>query len=535
MRIQVLTLSTEMKDMSIDPKTSLQQIDTSIRQGKFQEAIALISKLEGSVRQWKLEDTLNFSHLCRRAGLPLISLKSLRSWLFLDSALRKEAPEAAKVSYAAALINIGANNEAASFFEGISEDQFPEILLHSSFGYFRQWNYKKSVPLLRRYIQHPSISEYQRLVGKVNLIAALIFVGEPTEKLLKNSINIAKKMNASLLHSNLMELQAQSAITQGRTQDAILALEHARQFLTQGSSAYELHLEKWTWFLNAQSQTKNLNQLSIEMKTIQQKAVLLNHRETLRDMDLYWGHFTQNEHYIHKVWFGSPYAHYRNRIEILTGSDLSALQHQTYLWTPQFMDEQDQKVRMDIPLDLSDRNIALSDQGLQILRLLAEDFYRPVRIGELFSQLYPEEHFDPHHSVDRLKKALHRTRKNLQDLGLDLHIQWRKSEIQLIGSSSLRIQASNLHHPTKDRQIYQEEKWAIHLEGKIFSKEHLSLASGYSESTLNRKIKKWLDQKWIVELQDQHQIRKKSYALASLDLRKIPGRFKRPKSNKKAS
>lgn len=521
--------------MSTDHQLQLQQIDTWIRQGSFQEAIVEIHRLEAFARQWKLEDVLHFSNICRRAGLPLISLKCLRPWIFLDSLVRHDAADAAKVMYAAALFNIGANKEASSFFHGISEEQFPEILLHESFGLFREWSYKKSIPLLRRYIQHPSLTDYQRLVGKVNLIAALIFVGESTDKLMKASIQQALKMNASLLYSNLLELQAQESIVKGQTEMAMQALQKASQFLNNGSSAYALHLQKWTWFLRAQSGQESLQNLARERREIQKKAVQLNHRETLRDMDLYWGHFAQDDSYLQKVWYGSPYTHYRDRIHKLTGKDLSGLQGHSYIWTPDSEDLQDLKVRMDLPLDLQAQDSVLSDQGLKILRLLSQDFYRPVRIGELFSQLYPDEHFDPHHSVDRLKKSLHRTRLVLHELKLDLHLQWRKSEIQLTGTSSLKIETPPLESRKMVCQIPSSEKWALQFEGKIFSRQELHQASGYSESTLQRKVQNWLEEEWLIELQDKHQTRKKYYTLASLDLRKIPGRFKTPKLNKKAS
>jgi len=84
-------------------------------------------------------------------------------------------------------------------------------------------------------------------------------------------------------------------------------------------------------------------------------------------------------------------------------------------------------------------------------------------------------------------------------------------------------------------QIPSSEKWALQFEGKIFSRQELHQASGYSESTLQRKVQNWLEEEWLIELQDKHQTRKKYYTLASLDLRKIPGRFKTPKLNKKAS
>ncbi len=521
--------------MSTDPQPQLQQIDTWIRQGSFQEAIVEIHRLEAFARQWKLQDILHFANICRRAGLPLISLKCLRPWIFLDSMVRSDAAKAAKVMYAAALFNIGANKEASSFFHGISEDQFPEILLHESFGLFREWRYKKSIPLLRRYIQHTSLTDYQRLVGKVNLIAALIFVGESTDKLMKESMQQAQKMNASLLYSNLLELQAQESIVKGQTDMAMQALQKASQFLSQGSSAYDLHLQKWTWFLRAQSGQESMQKLAQDRHEIQKKAVQLNHRETLRDMDLYWGHFAEDDSYIQKVWYGSPYTHYRDRIHKLTGKDLSGLQEHSYIWTPDSEDHHDQKVRMQLPLDLQDQGSSLTDQGLKILRLLSQDFYRPVRIGELFSQLYPDEHFDPHHSVDRLKKGLHRTRISLQELKLDLHLQWRKSEIQLTGTSSLKIKTLPLPSKKMQSQVPISEKWALPLEGKIFSRQDLQQASGYSESTFQRKIQMWLEEGSLIELRDKHQARKKYYTFASKDLRKIPGRFKTPKLNKKAS
>jgi hypothetical protein len=63
----------------------------------------------------------------------------------------------------------------------------------------------------------------------------------------------------------------------------------------------------------------------------------------------------------------------------------------------------------------------------QVLYILSQDLYRPVRVGELFTKLFPNESFDIELSMEKLKKTISRVRKEIRNLNLPMQIQLKNN------------------------------------------------------------------------------------------------------------
>ena len=86
------------------------------------------------------------------------------------------------IEYAGSLIEVGCLQEAFGYLERVDTKKFPEALLIRSFGLFANWDYVHAIPLLEQYIDNSKISDYQKLVGKINLAASMIFEQPPLRK-----------------------------------------------------------------------------------------------------------------------------------------------------------------------------------------------------------------------------------------------------------------------------------------------------------------------------------------------------------------
>ena len=74
--------------------------------------------------------------------------------------------------------------------------------------------------------------------------------------------------------------------------------------------------------------------------------------------------------------------------------------------------------------------------SLLLQQLLLQDFYKPVRIVEIFESIYPDEFYDPFSSPHRVQQLINRLRSEIAQVGMDLEI------LNLAGAYKVRIGSS---------------------------------------------------------------------------------------------
>ena len=117
-------------------------------------------------------ERLSLATLARRSNLHGVALRPLNPVVRPTGKRRRSLTDKEKAEYAASLSYIGAAPEALAILRTVNADGVPESLLYQAFAHFSQWDYAAPIPLLRKYLQSSLITDYQRLIGKVNLLAA---------------------------------------------------------------------------------------------------------------------------------------------------------------------------------------------------------------------------------------------------------------------------------------------------------------------------------------------------------------------------
>lgn len=458
----------------------LVQLDLEIRSGRTEEALRKLQLL--LKKKPPMETRTQLAMIARRSGNSYLAVQILRPIVRTEGRKARQPTSKEKAEYAAALIFAGAITEAQKLLSNISAAEYPEKLLYETFAYFAQWNYTAALPCLRQYVKVPSLSEYQRLVGLVNLAAAELASNQFIRfwSLTKKLIPQLTRLEAHLLLLNTYELQVQCALKQRNYARMEEALKMADTLTKNDNSIYTFYIKKWR--LVSQLQDRTDDQRAPVLSLIAQlKSEALAHRygEVVRDCDRQVCIYTGNSELFFQVYFGTPFLFYRKNL-IRDVSFQIKLPHQ-WIWTPAqiIFPTQTQPV-----IDVHDLGLSKKLQTLFIA--LLSDLYQPLSLGFLFEQIFPNEFFDPKSSTHRINQLLYRLRKELKKRELPIEIIVNKYEYQLI--SHVRFVLRNAINGISSLSIEYLLK-NIFAERSQITNRDVVLALGVSRRTGHRILK----------------------------------------------
>ena len=429
--------------MSDKEQISFEEIDQWLRAGRNDEVRAKLQEVvPAKVPRERLADWAN---LARRAGLPSLSLRLLRPIIRIKRSLGDQPTFKERASYAASLAAVGALSEAHGMLDGAASEMVPEVQLFSGFCYVHSWDYAKALPFFERYLTLSQPSEFQKVVAKVNLAAAHCFLeGYDEVKALTESIIIDSQKNDWLvLQIEALLLSAQASILRSRWSDAKADLARAGE-LSPAKSLNQLLVDKWSLILGVRRDgyksevEKQLTKLSVQARE-------RKFWELVRDCDYHLAIEKKDQALVERVYFGTPFAAYRERL----------LEMSREFFTPRASHEWRLGEKPGPKLDISKSSTKEIKRqnpiAMRVLRSLASDFYRPLKIGCLFNDIYPEEFYDPDSSPTRVKTALSRTRTHLKDLGFPLEIRCVKQDYYLASEAPVDLKV-RLEYPEADSQ-----------------------------------------------------------------------------------
>ncbi|MCM2281683.1 MAG: hypothetical protein NDI61_07535 [Bdellovibrionaceae bacterium] len=430
--------------------------------------------------------------LARRANLPMESLNILngimRSPWPMDPPPRPDEIS----SYAATLFRIGAIDEGMALLRTVDTDAYPQALLFEALAHFSQWRYDSAIPVLKKYVHSPLINDYQRLVGKTNLAAAYITERNfPAGRSLVSELkDVTAAQNLHILHGNALELSAQLSIFQGHLDQARRDLEEASKFLSQTQGAYELFVDKWSCIVNLLSGAIS-EKIILQLAHVKRVAMQLREWETLRECDLYLAVATNDEDLYEYLAFGTPYEKYRARMREIFQPKREL--PETYLWTPRPVPNPDESLgnggpgsfmntasevrstpvpSLKIDIDqgrVGDSQLPHGQLLHRALALFSTDFYKPFRIGQLYSHLFPNEYFNPVSSPRRIVHIVERLRAWFKDNALPLNVRVRGGNYSLIGDTSATCgllvsqTSSHAHLPKSSANLERlKSQWPHH-------------------------------------------------------------------------
>ena len=398
-----------MKESKESIELAILEMDQQIRQGgRHAVRMRLLAYQKQRVPRpyWA-----QFAELARRVDAPLLALQILRSVVRPLQPLQPPASIQEQATYAAALLRVDAIPEAKEILGSLSPANNPEVLLYRSFAHFAEWDHRKAIPHLRQYIQHVQLSDYQRLVGRVNLaLAFVIEMRAPEAELLLNELlRETAQAGHHLLHGNCLELTAQLHLFLRQFPDTEKNLNLANQSLARAGREFALLLEKWRAILDL---LRSPGSSSLDrLERIRASAVEAKEWEIVRDCDLYRMIAFRDENLFVHLSFGTRYLGFHRRMLALCVHEFD-LPNQY-----KFSSGSSAKNGYDLfkGVEISARGrIARTHRVHQTLDCLTQDFYRPHSLGQLFSNLYPTEYFNPLSSRNRVAQSLYVLRRWFQ-------------------------------------------------------------------------------------------------------------------------
>jgi tetratricopeptide (TPR) repeat protein len=472
-----------MSDSSI--KEELQQIDGLIKQGKRPQALALIETARKS--KPSTAHALELARLAHRNSAYMLSLRILYPQIESDREGQTQASPDVLAAYANSLINIGALEEAKTCTAKVrlhDDTLFVRALID-----FAQWNYADAIPKLLDFLKSKKIAPYRRLVGKVNLASAYISTQnlEKAQALLDQVIAaLTEDPNGLLLLGNCLELYSQIEIQTKNFVEARNKLQRAHDILASFHGRYLLYVKKWNSILDLTENPKN----SSPLLKVRAEAQSLRNWETLRDCDYHLAWITQNQELLNRVYWGTPYKSFRQRLEGTPNVQISASKKLEFL--PDDLLQNPQHIAWDIQ-----GTSRLSKSGVTVSALvqtLMKDIYKPPRMGLIFSALYPKEHFNPFTSAPRVRNTVFRFNEWTAEEGIPFKLVIERGDFRLYGSTGSGIRTiSSLG--TKTKSNLQLREFRKQFGSKSFSSKDVAAVLCISVRSANSLIKEGCEKK----------------------------------------
>jgi hypothetical protein len=350
-----------------------------------------------------------------------------------------------KAEYAASLTRAGAVSEALTILETIDPTAVPTALLYESFALVTQWRYTETIPLLERYLASKGLSDYQRLVGQVNLAAAMVAERrhEDARPMLDALAEETRRLGLSLLHGNSLELSAQNAILAKRWRDAEAFLGRAEAALAKSGGLDELFVRKWRAVLSLLRDGGAIAVAALEY--VRGEALARRHWETTRECDLFLAIGCRDEKLALALYFGTPYPAYRARIQVELGGRLQL--PETYEWDladPRWGQPSVQHrktTQIDLLVRAGDKGNGFKAGQLlhRLLLFLSRDFYRPARVASIHAEVYPDEYFNPVSSPTRVHQIVKRLKQSLERAAVPIAIVEDQGTYRLRATTPCRL------------------------------------------------------------------------------------------------
>ncbi len=474
----------------------LQRLEIWTREGQSQAALRALLALR--LREIPRDYRFELARIARRLNHPVLALKIINPSVRADLPNDRPPNEKERIVHAATLTSLGCLSEAEQILNAVNPDVEPDALINLAFIKFRKWEYGEARPLLKRYLQSKAIDEYSRIVGLVNLAAALIADSKESDAipLLETITEVTKSKSYWLLFGNALELQAQTQISKGEYDLALQTLAQAAEILRPINEMYYFFVVKWQRIVECRMNPLSPEKLAA-LSALRHPAVTNGYWEGLRDIGLHVAIAKRSEREVHEVLWGTPYKQFHRRAEKFWGARILLgtkgdfpveSTAQGFGLKPLLFDPHDF-------VDPKMRDLEMQPTLAKGLAILSTDRYRPVRLGALFYELYPNEHFDPFSSPLRVNNVIFRLRRLLKDARVPLGIKVKDNDIQLFAvASNVRLTCRRRRTNRNDGFL---ELARHHFIGRGFTLTEFCSVSGMSRSFCLRILRNGIQRKII--------------------------------------
>lgn len=445
----------------MDYKKLLIKLDELIRQGEILSAQQNILQLKTSSipREWLAD----FADMARRVRIENWGFKILRPLIRSEVPVHPAVTAKELCSYAGLLIKAGAYPEAKEILDNLDEEKVPNVLLFKSQIYFSEWDYKKSLPVLKKAIKYFDLNSYQACITQVNLAGALVSLDKFSEAsgILVKLKKVCLDQKWDLLYGNVLEISAQMAVKQKDWALTEQLLSEANSRVGQHSH-YSIFIEKWQIIAELIQKSEAESDVDLVLNKIEllrKKAYAVNSWETLRDLDFQQAYYLQHKNLLLNVFFGTPHLQYKKRI-------INHFKKQRWEMPKTYIRKLTEATTSrvyDMVYGTENGNelaVSLKPGKMvhRLLHILIADFYKPISLGELFSSLFHGEYYNPENSAARVAQAIKQLRKWFKQNAIPVDIKVEKDQYFLVANGPYAFRVSN------EIKIIQEKQ---HLGFKI--------------------------------------------------------------------
>jgi hypothetical protein len=261
---------------------------------------------------------------------------------------------------------------------------------------------------LHRYLEH-SISDYSRLVGRVNLASALVYSGnfETARADLDSVVGEARKTGYQLLLGNALEIRGHLNIERARWRESSCDLSAADRIFNE-NVLHHISVKKWRAVLAARKANDPEELIGFRAEAMKSEAW-----EPVREIDLQILVHRFDLALASQLFFGTPFTAFHERMRGRLLGFERPLGHRFGKSDAPYL---------ELITGECTSGPSLKGMMLRILQVLLSDVYRPWSVGRLFSALYPSEHFSIMTSPGRVYQLLHRLRAWLDENGIPASI-----------------------------------------------------------------------------------------------------------------
>lgn len=399
-----------------------------LQAGKIREVQSHLEKLEA--KKIPREEILDIANIARRAGFHRLAFRLLNPIVRPKNKLSpSKATPAELVEYGIILFRLGVIEESRRVLLLPEVAACPESKLYLAFNYFGEWDYFTSKNLLLEYSQISSVLPYDRLIGLVNLGQAYVGLDESDNaiKVIKDVIPQAKNGNYNLILGNALQTYAEALIDKKEFDEAKKLLKEIEDVIGSSHYRYNMYVQKNLAVidLHTQGNTKTIDEVR---KTAHVKRL----HELVRECDLIRAVATKDENLIAKVYFGSPYSAYRERLVRHWKSDLKLEDYYNWDLNPathkssEFIFD----VRDGVELN-SQKSIKKGTSIHRLLNVFATNMYKTFKMEALFSQLFPDEPLLLVTSGHRVYDTVNRARNWMAENKFNFYIDETHGEYSL--------------------------------------------------------------------------------------------------------
>ncbi len=404
--------------------TALAQIDLALKEARFNQARTLFFEI--AQQKCPRDKLLELCQMARRLNQPYYIIRWLYPIVRAEAEISQPASDAEKSIFAVGLTRVGAFQEAKDILLSLPKQQADKYFALGLLNIW-QWNYEQAIRPLKKYLQFFPVGHYSYLIGLLNLTASYIITDqlEQGNESAKTLLSYCEQNQYPLLKANTLEILAQSCVHQKNYDQAETYLNESATILKSSGSDYELFVNKWKLVLQMLRSEVNAEEVS-QLKTLAQSKRVF---EAVRELDLYQAFSKHNEKDFLKVYSGTRFSGYKKRIKSFFGySRPIPREHQC-----RFGEDKTTSV-------FRVQQLALTKTSESLLQIILSDYYRPIQLGEVFKELYPDEHFNPQSSMPRLYQVFRRLKLELKEKQAPIKVIWQQKQISWQPQTSFILQ-----------------------------------------------------------------------------------------------